>query len=104
MSDQQAETAAVGEFVQSTTTFTIDLDVGGRLEPVVVHRGEYVRADHPIVSQNPQYFEPVSIESRWDTVEQATAAPGERRTVGRRHRPVGRTGVPRDPRGFTEPD
>jgi hypothetical protein len=52
--------------------------------PVVVRKGENVRADHPLVRANPEKFAPVELSSRWDTVEQATAAPGEKRQLGRK--------------------
>jgi hypothetical protein len=92
------------EFYSATTTFTteIDADGSGRMSPVVVHRGENVRAGHPLIDANPHYFTPVELTTRWDVIEQATAKPGEKRTVGRRHKPVGATGVPRDPRGTSD--
>ncbi len=52
--------------------------------PVVIKRGENVRADHPLVKANPDKFQPLELSSRWDTIEQATAAPGEKRKTGRR--------------------
>jgi hypothetical protein len=51
---------------------------------VDVRRGENVRAGHPLIEANPEKFQPVELSSRWDTVEQATAAPGEKRRTGRR--------------------
>jgi hypothetical protein len=96
-------TVPVPEFFSATTTFTTEIDVDGQATPVVVHRGENVAAGHPLIVANPQYFAPVEVASRWDVAEQATAAPGEKRTVGRRHKPVGVSGVPRDPRGTSDP-
>lgn len=55
-------------------------------ETVVVKQGEYVRAGHQLALEHPDKFQPLSISSRWDTVEQATAAPGEQRNTGRRGR------------------
>jgi hypothetical protein len=96
-------TQEIPDFYEATDTFGTDLDVGGgQIEPVVVHAGEYGRAGHPLIQANPQYFRPVELSSRWDVVEQATAGPGERRNVGRAHKRVGRTGVPRDPRGISD--
>lgn len=87
------------QFYTATTTFATELDG----LPVVVHRNENVRAGHPLITANPQNFKPVELSTRWETVEAATAAPGEKRQTGRgRHKPVGRTGVPRDPRGVSE--
>ena len=52
-------------------------DVDG--ENYQFHKGRTrVRASHPAVKANPDYFEPVELEVHYD-VEQATAAPGERR-------------------------
>ena len=60
----------------ATHTFSTDYD--GKTE--FVHRGvTRVRAGHPLVRLNPQFFAPV--DAHYD-VEQATAAPGEKR--GRR--------------------
>lgn len=89
----------MADYMQAKESYTTMLDG----VPVVVHRGENIRADHELVTQNPAMFKPVELSSRWDTVEQATAAPGEKRTVGRRHKQGGQTNVPRDPRGFTDP-
>jgi hypothetical protein len=43
-----------------------------------VQAGELVRAGHPIMKRREDLFEPVSSFGRFD-VEQATAAPGEKR-------------------------
>lgn len=54
--------------------------------PVVVHKGvTRVRAGHPIAEANPEMFEPVTVH--YDTVEQATAAPGEARATRRPRKP-----------------
>ena len=46
-------------------------------------RGEPVPADHPVVAQWPTMFEPISsrfiVDRKAERVEQATAAPGEKR-------------------------
>jgi hypothetical protein len=47
--------------------------------PVTVHQGKTrVRAGHPLLELNPQYFDPADQGVHFD-VEQATAAPGEKR-------------------------
>ncbi len=47
-------------------------------ETVNVAAGEIVRAGHPILKRRESHFEPVDHFGRFD-VEQATAAPGEKR-------------------------
>ena len=47
-------------------------------EQVSVAAGEYVRAGHPILKRREDHFVPVESFGRFD-VEQATAAPGEKR-------------------------
>lgn len=47
-------------------------------DQVSVAAGELVRAGHPILKRREDLFEPVSDFGRFD-VEQATAAPGEKR-------------------------
>jgi hypothetical protein len=86
------------QFYSATETFATELDG----VPVVVHRNENVRAGHPLIEANPDKFKPLEVTTRWETVEQATAAPGEKRAAGRRHKPVGRTGIPSDPRGTSD--
>jgi hypothetical protein len=46
--------------------------------PVFVTAGERVRAGHKLLRQQASFFEPADETVRYD-VEQATAAPGERR-------------------------
>lgn len=59
-------------------TFTCDIDG----EIFTVRRGvTRVRGGHQLVKLNPQFFEPV--DAHYD-VEQATAAPGEKRGARRR--------------------
>lgn len=45
----------------------------------VVHEGELFEANDPLVKEHPWMFEKITR----DTVEQATAAPGEKRTTRR---------------------
>lgn len=52
-------------------------------EMIHVAAGEFVRAGHPILKRREELFEPVTSFGRFDVdppeVEQATAAPGEKR-------------------------
>ena len=49
-------------------------------EQITVPAGEIVRAGHPILDGREEHFEPVESFGRYDVdVEQATAAPGEKR-------------------------
>jgi hypothetical protein len=52
-------------------------------EQLTVNEGEYVSAGHPIMEGREEHFEPVESLGRWDAshVEQATAAPGEKRNA-----------------------
>lgn len=70
------------DFVVATQAFATVLDG----VEVIVHRGENVRAGHPLVASNPEKFQPLELSTRWDVVEQATAAPGEKRDPGRGRR------------------
>lgn len=47
-------------------------------EEVRVAQGERVRVGHPLLRSHAGFFEPVDAEIHYD-VEQATAAPGEKR-------------------------
>lgn len=67
------------EFYTATESFATDLDGG----PVVVARGENVRAGHPLIKANPDKFRPLEQATRFAVIEQATAAPGEKRRTGR---------------------
>jgi hypothetical protein len=67
---------------------TVSVREPGSKYPTTVHRGAPWHASHPIVVANPDLFsdDPPDIHPRgWksDTVEQATAAPGEKRTTRR---------------------
>jgi len=67
-----------GEILIATQTFSTTIDG----EEFTVHAGRTrVRAGHPLIAANPGYFR--AIDAHYD-IEQATAAPGEKR--GRRHR------------------
>lgn len=47
-------------------------------EQIAVAAGERVRSGHPLLDSQREYFEPVDERVKYD-VEQATAAPGEKR-------------------------
>lgn len=47
-------------------------------EQLFVNAGERVRSGHPLLRSQKDYFEPVDTTVHYD-VEQATAAPGEKR-------------------------
>jgi hypothetical protein len=55
-------------------SFSCELDG----EKLFVTQGERIRAGHPLLRAQGDYFEPVDMTVRYD-VEQATAAPGEKR-------------------------
>jgi hypothetical protein len=64
--------------LQVKTSFSATLDGG----PVFFRAGELIDADHPAVKKWPQYFGPANVDHRSKPepkVEQATAAPGEKR-------------------------
>jgi len=46
-------------------------------QTIELHEGDLVESDHPIVAKWPELFEPARL--RYPVVEQATAAPGEKR-------------------------
>lgn len=53
---------------------------GGNM--VVVNKGyTRVRVGHPILDAHPELFEPITVHYDVPAVEQATAAPGEKRTL-----------------------
>lgn len=45
----------------------------------IVKRGDLFDADHPLVKKHPNLFGPVTVRSAAPVIEQATAAPGEKR-------------------------
>jgi hypothetical protein len=49
-------------------------------EQITIPAGEIVRAGHPLLKGREEHFEPVESFGRFD-VEQATAAPGEKREL-----------------------
>ena len=64
--------------LQANTSF--NATVGG--VAVAIHEGETIDANHPLVQRYPEYFGPVVVmhrAPRTPAVEQATAAPGEKR-------------------------
>lgn len=54
---------------------------GWRGREVALHPDEIYPDDDPLVRDNPQLFEDVKLKSSTPVVEQATAAPGEKRTT-----------------------
>jgi len=50
-------------------------------DPVAWPAGRIVDASHPVAVRFPQHFQPVEAAAYDATVEQATAAPGEKRAV-----------------------
>ncbi len=71
-------------YATSTTSITNELGVSFTL-----HRGEVWNADDPLVKSRPHFFSKTPVVARvsngqgFENIEQATAAPGERRTVKR---------------------
>jgi len=61
--------------LRATTSFVAS--VGG--EDVMVKAGDLADADSAIVRKHPTLFEPVTVRFTGSRVEQATAAPGEKR-------------------------
>lgn len=51
--------------------------VGG--ETLSIRAGDLIEADHPIVKKHPDWFGPIKLPYPIRAVEQATAAPGEKR-------------------------
>ena len=69
---------AKDDIYQVTTTFVITL--GDR--DVEYHAGEVVDGDDPAFKRVPEHFGPVAFKHRTaKPIEQATAAPGEKRNV-----------------------
>lgn len=60
------------KFMVVTESFAGDLDDGS---PIVLNQGQIRNADDPVVKKFKMYFKPLSSLP----VEQATAAPGEKR-------------------------
>jgi hypothetical protein len=48
-------------------------------EPLFVAKGELVHKDHKLLKGRSEMFDPAEDFGRFDIVEQATAAPGEKR-------------------------
>lgn len=66
--------ARTDRLFQAKGEFAVELDG----VPTVVHKGELVREGHPLLKNRMSLFEPYDPKIRFD-VEQATAAPGEKR-------------------------
>lgn len=65
------------EFFVARESFHADIDG----VPTVVSKGEIARVGASVLDTHAGYFEPIDRHVRYD-VEQATAAPGERRGIG----------------------
>lgn len=65
------------EIFVAKVSFSCELDGA----PIVVNKGERVRTGHPLLRSQGGFFEPVDSSVHYDLpdVEQATAAPGEKR-------------------------
>jgi hypothetical protein len=66
---------AVSDYYRATQGFSITLDDG---QQVWVKEGELVHKDHELIKRAKDLFVPAENFGRFD-VEQATAAPGEKR-------------------------
>ena len=68
---------AADAVLEAKTSFTATVD-GARID---IHAGDRIDADHPAVRKWPDFFGPLLIQHRSPAgkVEQATAAPGEKR-------------------------
>jgi len=67
---------AADAVLEAKTSFTATV-AGDRID---IHVGDRIDADHPAVRQWPEHFGPLTVQHRTPaTVEQATAAPGEKR-------------------------
>lgn len=67
--------AKTSTHVEATETFSGDLDGA----PIVIRKEMVISADDPVAKAFPQYFQPLSPRRSRPEVEQATAAPGEKR-------------------------
>jgi hypothetical protein len=75
-------------------------------EPLFVKEGELVHKDHPLLKGREELFEPAEQLTRFDRpeIEQATAAPGEKRGNGRRRRRMSETETEPEAEPATEPE
>jgi len=71
------KTEPKGELFVAKDGFACDL----KGEMFIVAKGERVREGHPLLRSHADYFEPADVSARFapPEVEQATAAPGEKR-------------------------
>jgi hypothetical protein len=56
---------------------SVVIDIDGVM--VITRKGDLLYADDPLVARLPQYFGPPKVRAWRSNVEQATAAPGEKR-------------------------
>lgn len=62
----------------------------GDAAPIVVHKDELVREGHSVMKGREELFEEYVPQTRFDTPEVATAAPGERRRASVRRKAAGK--------------
>ena len=55
---------------------------------VEYHKGDVVAASDPAIKKMPMHFEPLMLRGHERAVEQATAAPGEKRRLSLRRKPA----------------
>jgi len=65
--------AATSSLLMARESFIADLDG----EPFDLKEGDLIEADHPLVRKHPDLF--IAPHLRFPRVEQATAAPGQKR-------------------------
>ena len=62
-------------------TSSYSTSIGGA--PVIITKGkDRARADHELVRQNPELWEPVDLSVKWDPPEDASSEPGTKRGQG----------------------
>jgi hypothetical protein len=67
--------AAKGSLVVALTSFV----AGGKSGELAVREGDVYNADDPLVAKHPSLFGPLVVRDSSPRIEQATAAPGEKR-------------------------
>ena len=84
----------------ATESFACEVDGAG----VIVHAGQTrVREGHPMLDTYRQSFKLADQGLHFDTVEQATAAPGEKRGTPREDQPAETAPEPEAPKGSGGP-
>ncbi len=84
----------------ATTTFACEVDGAS----VIVHEGQTrVREGHPMLDAYRESFQLADQGVQFDTTEQATAAPGEKRGTPREDPPAEKSPEPEAPKGSGGP-